>query len=368
MNILIIDNSIAFTGAFKCAVNEADLLSEEHKFIFVISDQSKLKKTLQDKGIKVYRLPMVEIKRSVPILLLYPIMLLRNAVALRSIVRHEKVDIVQVNDFYNMLGVMLKVMGYKGKLLTYVRFLPSVMPGIFRKIWIRYGLKYSHRMIAVSDAVLKQLPPHPKAVRVYDPVQLTETEPEKTVRDNKDISILYLSNYIRGKGQDDALAAFIKVYATHKNITLTFMGGDMGLEKNAAYKSELEMMSARAGLTGIVKFDHFNANVESAIKAADIVLNCSEAESFSMTCLEAAYYGTALIATKCGGPEEIINNGKTGITVPVKDVDAIAEALTQLITNSELRSEFATKGRAYVREKFNTEQYRKEMRQIISNS
>lgn len=367
MNILIIDNSIAFTGAFKCALNEAEILSGEHKFIFVLSEQSKLKKHLEEKGFKVYQLPMVEIKRSIPIILLYPLMLMRNALALQSIVRHEKVNIVQVNDFYNMLGVMLKVFGYKGKLLTYVRFLPSVMPGLLRKIWIKYGLKYSHKMIAVSDAVLHQLPKSDKAIRIYDPVQLAETNTEIPVRNESETLVLYLSNYIKGKGQDDALEAFANAYRSNNKLRLTFMGGDMGMEKNVEFRKSLEVRAEELKLSTVINFAPFNPDVESAIKSADIVMNCSEAESFSMTCLEAAYYGTALIATRCGGPEEIIDNGKTGITVPVNDRNAMTEALIKLAEHADLRAEYATKGRQYVMNKFSIENYVTAIKAVISS-
>src|SRR5690606_11801253 len=152
MTILIIDNSIAFTGAFKCALNEAELLSGEHRFIFLLPKESTLVNILREKGIKVYTVPMLEIKRSPAALVSYPFALLRNAMHLHKIVRREKVDVVQVNDFYNMLGVALKMTGFKGKLLTYVRFLPSVMPSVLRNTWTKLGLKYSHKMIAVSDA------------------------------------------------------------------------------------------------------------------------------------------------------------------------------------------------------------------------
>ncbi len=368
MTILIIDNSTAFTGAFKCALNEAELLSDEHRFIFVLNESSNLVQTLRDKGITVYTIPMVEIKRSLGVLLLYPFSLLRNTISLLKILHEEQVDVVQVNDFYNMLGVMAKTFGFKGKLLTYVRFLPSVMPGALRKIWINCGLKYSHRMIAVSDAVLKQLPAHPKAVRVYDPVQLTENLPEKdyTVKDT--ISILYLANYIQGKGQDAALEAFAIAYEQSKKITLTFMGGDMGLEKNRAFKQSLEERTKELGLSEVVQFAPFNSNIEASIKEADIVLNFSEAESFSMTCLEAAFYGTALAATRCGGPEEIINNGYTGITVPVKNINAMSDAILRLAEDAALRKQYAIAGKAYVRNKFNTEEYKQQMRQILTTA
>lgn len=366
MTILIIDNSTAFTGAFKCALNEAELLSEEHRFVFVLNTNSSLVQLLRGKGITVYTLPMVEIKRSVGVLLLYPFALLRNTFSLLNIIRKEKVDIVQVNDFYNLLGAMSKIFGFKGKLLTYVRFLPSVMPSPLRKLWVGLGLRYSHRVIAVSDAVLNQLPEHTKAVRVYDPVQLTEKTPEKDQAANDTISILYLANYIQGKGQDAALEAFAQAYQKNDSIKLTFMGGDMGLEKNKKFKHKLELHTQELELANVVQFAPFNSNVEQSIKDADIVLNFSEAESFSMTCLEAAFYGTTLIASRCGGPEEIIENGRTGITVPVKDINAMRDAILTLAADTELRKQYAEAGKEYVRNKFNIETYKRQMRQILS--
>ncbi len=366
MTILIIDNSIAFTGAFKCALNEAELLSGEHRFIFALPNNSTLVQTLRDKGITVYTIPMVEIKRSISRLLLYPFALLRNTISLLKIIRKEQVAVVQVNDFYNMLGVMVKIFGFKGKLLTYVRFLPSVMPGLLRNLWVTCGLRYSHRMIAVSDAVLNQLPEHTKAMRIYDPVQLTETLPEKDYAAKVPISILYLANYIQGKGQDAALEAFAQSYEQNKNIRLTFMGGDMGLEKNRTFRQSLEEHTKELGLTDVVQFAPFNSNIETSIKEADIVLNFSEAESFSMTCLEAAFYGTTLVATRCGGPEEIINNGYTGITVPIKNINAMSDAILRLAGDTALRKQYATAGKAYVRNKFNTEEYKQQMRQILT--
>lgn len=366
MTILIIDNSTAFTGAFKCALNEAELLSGEHRFIFVLNNNSSLVQLLRDRGITVYTLPMVEIKRSIGVLLLYPFALLRNTFSLLKIIRKENVNIVQVNDFYNLLGAMSRIFGFKGKLLTYVRFLPSVMPSPLRKLWVGLGLRYSHKVIAVSDAVLNQLPAYPKAVRVYDPVQLSEKLPEKKHAQKEKVHILYLANYIRGKGQDAALEAFAQAYRQNNNIMLTFMGGDMGLEKNREFKNELEQRTKELGLEGVVRFSPFNSNVEQSIKEADIVLNFSEAESFSMTCLEAAFYGTALIATRCGGPEEIVEHERTGITVPVKNINAMRDAILTLASDTELRIQYAVAGKEYVRSKFNIETYKQQMRQILS--
>lgn len=357
MKILIIENSIAYTGAFKCALEEAMLLKNEHEFIFVINERSNLEQELFDRGFKVYKLPFLEIRKSISVLFRYPFRLLRNTVLLWRIVRQHKPDVVQVNDLYNLLGAMLKMTGYKGKLLTYVRFLPSALPGIFRSIWVHFAQKHSYKVIAVSDIVLDQLPANDNTIRIYDPVNFTEHMPAKQPGDMKPVKLLYLGNYIKGKGQDYALRAFYKAKQQGADIVLRFVGGDMGLAKNKHFKKELETNAKALGIEELITFAPFNSNVEQEIKAADVLLNFSDAESLSMTTMEACIYGTPVIATKCGGPQEIIDDGRTGILVPVADITAITAAIVALANDAALRMQLSMAAKAYVREKFSTEKY-----------
>lgn len=352
MKIAIIDNSVAVTGAFKCALNEADVLSSKHSFIFIINTNSSLEPVISAKGYKTYRLPFVEIKKSAFTLLVYPFYLLINTIRLRRILKSEKIDILQVNDFYNLLGASAKLLGYKGKLITYVRFLPNTIPSALRKLWIYFANKYSHKVIAVSDAVLNQLPHSNKNIRIYDPANLQENLPTKKYENTETVQFLYLANYIKGKGQDACIRAFHEAYKTKQNIRLKFIGGDMGLHKNRQFRAELEQYAKDNHLENIILFNEFNTNVEDEIKRADISLNFSEAESFSMTCLESAYYGTPLIATNCGGPGEIIVDKETGLLVPVGDMKRMAEAILLLAGDSEQRTKLALRGKEYVRTKF----------------
>lgn len=364
MNILILDNSVAFTGAFKCALNEAKLLSDQHRFVFVLPERSKVISLVKENGFSVYALPLKEISRSKKALLQYPFFLLRNLFALRRIVNKEAIEVVQVNDFYNLLGAALKATGYKGKLLTWVRFLPQAMPSGLVKLWIAAARRYADKIIAVSDAVLRQLPPSSKNVRLYDPVQLDEHRIEKTVNDEL-IHLLYLSNFIRGKGQQHAVEAFSFAYKQNANLRLKFIGGDMGLEKNKAFRQELSKRISELYLDDVVTVCDFSSDVEREIKTADILLNFSEAESFSMTCLEASFYGTPVIATRCGGPEEIIKDAETGLLVTPGDVQGMTDAILRLAGDSALRLEFSKAGKAYTRERFNTNKFKISFSEII---
>jgi len=82
------------------------------------------------------------------------------------------------------------------------------------------------------------------------------------------------------------------------------------------------------------------------------VLNFSEAESFSLTCLDALYYGVPLIASDCGGPAELFETGKSGILVPNRDVAAMADAIVALAADADLRQRFSKASRIFVRQKF----------------
>jgi glycosyltransferase involved in cell wall biosynthesis len=366
MRILIVDSSIAFTGAFKCALNEAELLSPQHSFIFVLPQQSTLRPYLEQRGFKVYMLPMREISKSTSALLSYFPALRSNARKLKSIVKQEQIDIVQMNDFYNMLGVMLKRGGFKGKLITYVRFLPSSRPAPLRKIWTKFAQKYSDKVITVSNVALRQLPEHKETICIYDPVKLSEELPVKEYREKDIVEILYQGNYIRGKGQDAGLEAFAIAYRNNPNIRLTFSGGDMGLEKNREFKQQLQERVKELGLQDVVKFTAFADSVEQGVKDADIMLNFSESESFSMTCLEASFYGTALIATRCGGPEEIIVDNETGFLVPLHDYEAAAEAILKLAGSLELRKSFADAAKKRVKAEFPTDKFVAEFEEVLA--
>jgi glycosyltransferase involved in cell wall biosynthesis len=71
--------------------------------------------------------------------------------------------------------------------------------------------------------------------------------------------------------------------------------------------------------------------------------------------LEAAACGRPMIATDTPGCREIAIAGKTALTFPVGDAEALAEALTQMAGDAEMRARFGSAARAVVEEKFSAE-------------
>ena len=83
--------------------------------------------------------------------------------------------------------------------------------------------------------------------------------------------------------------------------------------------------------------------------AAEIVIMPSHYESFGMVALEAMACGTPVIATQVGGLQHLVQNGKTGFTIPKDNVDVLEESLTQLICKEGMREEMSQNSVVYAR-------------------
>lgn len=69
----------------------------------------------------------------------------------------------------------------------------------------------------------------------------------------------------------------------------------------------------------------------------DVWLCCSRSEGFGLTVLEAMACRCPAVSTKCGGPEDIVEEGKNGFLCDIDDVDNLSAAITRVLElpNSE---------------------------------
>ncbi len=354
--VLLVDNSRAVTGALKALRHATTpLRAAGLAFVYVLPAASTGRAVLEADGYLVHELPFVEISRRKGDLLRYPFALLLNGWRLYRLARREGANVIHLNDFYNLTGYVAQALSLgRLRVVTHVRFLPQSLPQPLARTWRWLSGRLASRTVCVSQAVGRYFDGVNNAQVIYDPLPGNERHPlpQHPPRPDGSVELLYLSNYIQGKGQDLALAAFRQAYAQDPRLRLRFVGGDMGLAKNREFRQRLEAEVRQAGLDEVVQFEGFAADVEQVIKEADILLNFSESESFSLTCLDALFYGTPLIASDCGGPAELFENEQSGLLVPNRDVPAMAAAISRLAASAALRARFATAGRAFVRRKF----------------
>ncbi len=103
---------------------------------------------------------------------------------------------------------------------------------------------------------------------------------------------------------------------------------------------------------GNVKYLGFRKDIKELISNCDIFVLPSYREGVPRTLLEAAAMGKAIVTTDVPGCREVVENGKNGFLVPVKDVKSLGEKIEVLINNKELREKFGNYGREKVVKEF----------------
>lgn len=94
-----------------------------------------------------------------------------------------------------------------------------------------------------------------------------------------------------------------------------------------------------------VKLLGHRTDIAALMSQAHIVVLPSYREGFPKVLIEAAACGRAVITTDVPGCRDAIENGVTGMLVPVKDVQSLAEAMKELIENRSLSSAMGQAGR-----------------------
>ncbi|HHP7237695.1 glycosyltransferase [Longibacter sp.] len=129
------------------------------------------------------------------------------------------------------------------------------------------------------------------------------------------------------KGQHVAVEAVDHLPGAH----LLLVGDAMFGED--AYEQHLRSMAARRAVTDRVHLLGFRTDIPRLMKAVNVVLHTStSAEPFGRVIIEGMMAGTPVVATKGGGPDEIIDDRQTGRLVPAGDPKALAHAVDHVLT------------------------------------
>src|SRR5262249_11557125 len=87
-------------------------------------------------------------------------------------------------------------------------------------------------------------------------------------------------------------------------------------------------------------------------RAAIGVLPTRYGEGVPLALIEAAACGRAIVASDTPGCRDIVRDGETGLLVPSRDIDRLADAIAQLAVDPARRQEMGRAGRALVERDF----------------
>jgi glycosyltransferase involved in cell wall biosynthesis len=128
--------------------------------------------------------------------------------------------------------------------------------------------------------------------------------------------------------------------------------GDETLGEKQEYARELQELTTKLGLEERIHFRGFYENVAHGYAAMDCFVLSSLSETYGMVTIEAMAAGVPVIGTDSAGTPDILTSGRTGLLVPPRDPQALANALTKLMSNPELRAQLAAAAQKDAFERF----------------
>jgi N-acetyl-alpha-D-glucosaminyl L-malate synthase BshA len=116
-----------------------------------------------------------------------------------------------------------------------------------------------------------------------------------------------------------------------------------------------EEQARHLGIGDRVLFLGKQESVAELLASADLFLLLSESESFGLGALEAMAVGVPVLGTRCGGLEEVVDDGVTGRLLPVGAVDAMADAAVEMLGDADRWQAMGRAARTVAEERFSAE-------------
>jgi glycogen synthase len=148
------------------------------------------------------------------------------------------------------------------------------------------------------------------------------------------------------KGVQHLVSAVPELRYRHPGLRVVIAG-------DGPHRAELQDETRRLRLDRAVRFAGFvGADLPATLAATDAMVVPSIYEPFGMVALEAAAAGAPLAVAATGGLAEIVEPGVTGVTFPAKNPDALADAVSTLLSDEPAARRMADQARAMVQTRY----------------
>ena len=229
--------------------------------------------------------------------------------------------------------------------------------------FIRRAINLSDTVIAVSAESAKQLrnitnSPNISIVpNAIDTTVFNSSSPNR--KNNEAVKLLFVGAIGKLKGERDLIEALAILREGDKpNLKVSFLG--YGAENLKTYCEEL-------GVTDFIEFLGAVSLAEriSFFQNADIFVLPTYAEAMPISVIEAMAAGLPVISTSVGGIPELIEDGIDGLLFSPGDVNSLAEKISVLLNDKDMRIKIGDKARQKVREQMDFSQYVEKLRTIL---
>lgn len=149
------------------------------------------------------------------------------------------------------------------------------------------------------------------------------------------------------KGYLELIEALAKLRYQFPNAHLLVIGGQLSSERDA-FQSQLSYLLQQQNLENNVTFTGFRSDIPELLGLVDVFTLPSYREGLPRSILEAMSMSLPVVATDIRGCREAVLDGQTGLIVPPRSSEKLADALGKLLTNASMRESFGKAARRRV--------------------
>jgi glycosyltransferase involved in cell wall biosynthesis len=223
----------------------------------------------------------------------------------------------------------------------------------------RLTLRRTSRVVAVSAAVADSLRaqnifPAGKIITIHNGIDVERFEQGSGAMRvppvNHRMRVGMVGHLAPIKGQEEFIRAAAIVCQARNDVDFVIAGEDKS--RDGENRANIEKLVRDLELTDHVQLIGWIDEVASLLTTLDLFISPARSEPFGLSIVEAMAAGVPVIATASEGAREIIEIDESGRLVPIGDVEALAEAIADLLGNANERDRLADNAQAVVHSKF----------------
>jgi glycosyltransferase involved in cell wall biosynthesis len=359
-NILFIHQSAELYGSDKTLLLLLKHL-DKTKFnsVVIIPFDGPLKTELEKENIKVIIAPVLKLYRkmfSPRNILKFFIDIKKAFKVLDKLNKEYKFDII----YSNTLAVLLGIFYAKKTKIKHLWHVHEIIesPKIFTKLFCKLlSLKCNFKIVYNSYAT-KTFWNSNESISSKSTVicnglettnqQISDNEVAQIRKqffnsDSSEVIIALVGRVSRWKGQKILLNSFYQISKSNSNIKLAFVGSPPPNQE--LFLEELQEQIMELKILDKVTLIPFTNEISKIWQCIDIaIVPSTEPEPFGLVAVEAMLAKKPVIGSNHGGLTEIIVNNETGFLVEPNNETKLAEAISKLIDNPEMRKQFGENG------------------------
>lgn len=196
-------------------------------------------------------------------------------------------------------------------------------------------------------------------------VPTEEFSPAESPSRDGPVRFITVGRLVEWKGPHRSLEAFALTVRRGIDATLDIVGDGPML-------AAIESLARARGVSDRVALhrDQPPRSVREMLRRSDVFLAHSlnaqgASEGFGVSLAEASATGLPVVATRCGGIPDQVVHGETGLLVEQNDTSAMADAMTALARDPDLRRRLGAAGRLRVVEHFATESQVRKLERVL---